>query len=294
MVVSPKYFNVRRSYNTRMHPRGTYGRPDPRRAMRQWQAARKILQEKLHMKLHEIKPLPGLDDMTFACDQGRWIKSTRKEIFIPANFQGEAHRWRQPEVAYFIQWMRARGVEIRTLSKKATFENGDCIPMGDKLIVGHGSQRTNFRAVEEMQDVIADHGMQVIPVERITEEFYHANSVMTYFASARLLLYYAPAFAPRALGLLKEALGGGIECLELPKELLWRRHPAFGGKYLYGYTLNAPENNGHALMPWCHPRLLAMLTEHNIVPEVTSSSERERSGGSHLCSLNIRHIVTPL
>lgn len=285
IVVPPLYFDVVDSYNTRMRPDHPYGRPDKMRAMLQWSRFVLTLSQKLGIKINFIDAEKDLYDMVFACDPGLWVE----DIFIESNFWAKK---RQPEVDSFINWFKYRHYEVKSLSWSAFFEGGDCVMVKNKLIMGYGANRTNKKGVAEVASILEKYGVEVVPIKRVTDEIYHLNSAFTYYPSAELLAYYPVAFEKRAEERLKETLKG-VKILKLGEKELFRNHLDFGGEYLYSYALNAIENKGIAIQPYCHHQHQAILDKHGIkviVPE-DGSSEFERSGGSYRCLTMIRNRI---
>ena len=292
LVVPPAFFDVVDTYNTRMRPDHPYGRPNKQRTIQQW--SRMITMLGLHMDvgITWLDPKQGLADMAFACDPVLWID----DLFIASNFwppEGRTASPRQPEVEIFKNWFDARGTQIATLPPDAYFEGGDCVMIGKKLAIGYGGNRTNARGVEEVKKIFEPRGIEVVPIRRVTEEFYHLNSVLTHFPSANLIAYYPPAFATGTLVALGKCFLPHMCIVQINENEAMRKHPDFGGEYLYSYTLNAIEHNGKVLMPYCAPSLAKMLESYHldvIVPP-DGSSEFERSGGSYRC-LTMFHNVT--
>ncbi|MDO8516087.1 MAG: hypothetical protein Q7S28_02450 [bacterium] len=285
LVVPPSYFDVVDTYNTRMRPNNPHGRPNTLRAWRQWSLMSEILQHDMHVKQLWVNPERGLADMAFACDPGLWID----DVFIPANFWAAP---RQAEVGFFRKWFAAQGIREAVLPPDAYFEGGDCVLAGKTLLVGYGQNRTNIRGVEEVKKILLPLGITVIPIKRITEEYYHLNSVLTYLPSVDLLLYYPQAFDADTFAILTQNLPATQIDVVHDTEAM-RHHPDFGGEYLYSYTLNAIEHQGTVLMPYCAPLLAEKLGRLGlcvIVPP-DGSSEFERSGGSYRC-LTMFHNVT--
>lgn len=233
-----------------------------------------------------LKPVDGLCDMSFVCDSGLWID----DLFISANFWA---RPRQAEVPHVIRWFKKKGVCIKRLDTDALFEGGDCVMVKNKLIVGYGNIRTNARAVVEIETLLAPRGIQIVPVRRVTEEFYHLNSVLTYYPSSDTIAYFPRAFDKKIADVLSSEFPGTC-IVALGEDILFRHHPDFGGEWLYSYALNAVEHRGVVLQPYCHPahrELLESAGLRVLVPK-DGSSEFERSGGSYRC-LMMLHNTTP-
>ncbi|MBI1975134.1 MAG: hypothetical protein HYS57_02110 [Parcubacteria group bacterium] len=270
-----------------MRPDSPYGRPSRQRAFRQWARMTQVLQYELGIPLYLLEPDPARFDMAFACDPGLWID----DLFIPSNFGVP----RQGEVKHFIRWFLKRGIRVHPLSSSAQFEGGDCVVVRDgkktTVVIGYGDVRTNEMGVREVTKILKRLGIDVLPIRRITQEFFHLNSAFTFFSSANLVSFYIPALEPRTIRLLQDHFSCGVTYLLLQKNQLFRYHPDFGDEYRYGHSLNQIEHRGISLQPYCGQALRALLAAHKIsvvVPE-DGSSEFERSGGSFRCLVMLHH-----
>ena len=286
ILVPPVHFDVKESYNTRMRPDHPCGKPDKKRTFLQWARMASTAIHDLGITAHFIEPVEDLYDMTFACDPGFWVD----DLFIPANFWASP---RKPEVEHFVKWFRDREYMVKHLSPLAFFEGGDCVFVKNKIIIGYGENRTNLQGVEEVASIFKKSRVEkVVPIRRVTEEFYHLNSVLTYYPSADLIMYYPKAFEDSAGEQLAFNFPG-TRIVPLSEATLFRKHPDFDGEYLYSYALNAVERNVKVLQPYCHEIQEKILRDHGlevIVPE-DGSSEFERSGGSYRCLMMIHNVT---
>ena len=288
LLVPPVYFDVKESYNTRMRPDHPCGKPDKKRTFLQWARMASIAIHDLDITPHFREPVASLYDMAFACDPGLWVD----DLFIPANFWVEASS-RQQEVPHFVKWFRGHEYMVKHLSPMAFFEGGDCVFAKNKIIIGYGENRTNLQGVKEVASIFGKSRVEaVVPVRRVTEEFYHLNSVLTYYPSADLIMYYPKAFDDSAGEHLAYNFPG-TRVVPLSEATLFRNHPDFAGEWLYSYALNAVEQKGKVLQPYCHPTQEKILRDYGlevIVPE-DGSSEFERSGGSYRCLMMIHNVT---
>lgn len=283
-VVPPLYFDVIESYNTRMRPEYKYGKPNKERAFCQWASMVSILKHGMGVDIQFEDPQPGLHDMAFACDPGLWVN----DLYIAGNFWAKP---REPEVDHSWTWFNDKAV---SLTQDSFFEGGDCVMVGNTLLIGYGKERTNYHGVREVAAILKREGVKVVPIRRITDEFYHLNSVLTYYPSAKLLAYYPKAFEANARRVLEENLPD-VTIVALGDEAVMREHDDFGGEYLYSYCLNSIEHDGRVLMPYCSSQHREVLERHGlrvIVPK-DGSSEFERSGGSYRCLTMIHNITRP-
>lgn len=289
LVCPPLYFDVTHCLNTRMRPDHPAGRPDKKLIMDQWSKMVGVLHHDLGVKSIFVDPEPGLEDMVFICDPGLWVD----DLFIRSNFQVEERR---REASILESWFYRRLDWTKSLAgDDAYFEGGDCVMVGDTLILGYGDNRTNERGVEEVKKILEPRGVKVLPIWRVTEEFYHLNSVLTVYPSARAIVFYAPAFEVDANKKLHDAFASkGYRIFELGRRAVYRYHPAIKDEngrpeYLYSYCLNSFENNGKVLMSYCSDQHFELLQTLGLTPMVVDSSELEKSGGSWRCSLMIHN-----
>ena len=297
IVVPPDHYDIKESYNTRMRPHLPYGRPDKKLAYLQWAEMAATLRFDLGVNVHYLEPTAGLDDEAFACDSGLWIENMFiAGLFEPVFRRGEKHQF----MLWFCNHNRYTHPMFFAIKEienpDARFEGGDCLLVKDTLLVGYGErgtegyQRTNGEGIKELIGLLSG-AVKVIPVRRITKEFYHLNSVMAYYPSAELLAVYPDAFHPDDLKGVEQELK--VKVVRLRKEDVYRHHPAIGGEYLYSYCLNSIENNGKVLMPYVSDGHGDVLTKHSLTPLVPKlgSSEFEKSGGSYRCLTMIHNIV---
>lgn len=295
IVVAPTFFDVppetKETYGEQNPGMGLFGRPDRTKTRQEWLAMTTALQNRLDIYPHRIDPDPELFDMVFACDPGFWITNRDWNVFIAANFSVP----RQAEVEHFARWMRLRQMaDVHELPPDAKFEAGDCVfVMNGRepiLILFWGETRTNALGVEEVKKILEPLGVKVLPIRRVTKEFYHGNSVATIYQSANLFTFYAPAFDLQGPRMLLKTLGH-IEVASLPEKWLFGHDEDLGGEYLYLFGLNQIENNGRSLTAHCHYEYGDFLVRRGITPIVVPTPELKRSRGSHRCSVNLQNLA---
>ncbi len=291
LICEPKYFDVKNDYNSRMKDvLANQVLVNKNLALAQWLEMATTIKFDLKILVHRLEPVPDLCDMVFACDPGLWID----DLFIVSNFEPVPRR---AETNFFVGWFHDHGYEIKFLnSLHSCFEGGDCLFVKDKLLLGYKisgfpSSRTNGSGVREVTAILKHHGIKVLPVERITQNFYHLNSVMTYYPSVELLAVYPKAFNRDDLFNIKKELN--VEIVELGDEALFRNLEFLNNQCDYSYALNSIEKDGKVLLPYCSDELLELLVNRNLTPIVPElgSSEFEKSGGSYRCMMNIHNIT---
>lgn len=295
IVCPPIHFDVPVSYgdkNPGMRPNHQYGRPLKSLAGVQWEEMNSSLESQLGILPRWVEARPGLFDQVFTCDPGLWIN----DHVIVSNFDRIVKEYRSGEISHIIQRIKHFHPDTRVhlLSPRARFEAGDCVLVrthkGWTLVLGYGSTRTNGIGVSEVAAILKSLGIGVLPVRRVTKEFYHLNSVATIYPSANLFTFYAPAFERGARKKLQNALPG-VDVHPLPKRWVFRKHPDFGFEYRYSYCLNQIEQSGKSLTCWCHDAYAEFLERRDIEVLERPSGEIERSAGSWRCCVNLHNII---
>lgn len=295
IVCSPKYFDVPVGYgdkNPGMRPNHLYGKPLKVIALAQWEAMSLTLNHQLGILLRWIDPQPKLFDQVFTCDPGLWIN----DHFIVSNFDRVVKDYRAGEIDHVLERVQHYNsqTKIHLLLPKAKFEAGDCVLVQAQgkwvLVIGYGKTRTNETGVAEVTAILKPLDVEVLPIHRITKEFYHLNSVATVYPSANLFTFYPGAFEKGARVKLQKTLPG-IEVHPLPRSWLFRKHPDFGSEYRYSYCLNQIEQNRMSLTCWCHDQYAEFLRKRDITALVQPSGEIERSAGSWRCCVNLHNVT---
>lgn len=189
LLCRPRHFTVEYVINPHMQPYTV----QPDKAMEQWENLVKTL-ESLNIKVEVIEQQPDVPDMVFATDEG----IVRDGKVLLANFR---YSQRQRERAYYQQWFRDHGYDVRTLSNLFPFEGGDTLFCGDMLFVG-----TGFRAsVASCEELAKELQIDVIPLRLMDPFFYHLD--MSFLPiNADTAFYYPPAYSINSQNLLKRLI----------------------------------------------------------------------------------------
>ena len=120
MLCPPTYFDVVDQKNPYMSGKSPVDRA---KARRQWEALCSAL-EQSGCAVETIDPVPGLEDMVFAANQVfTGFKEGVGNFIVPSRMVYES---RQSEVAFYVEWYRAREYKIIDLD------------LGEDRLEGHG------------------------------------------------------------------------------------------------------------------------------------------------------------
>ncbi len=154
----------------------------------------------------ELADLVFTHDPSLVTDQGAIILRMGKRL-------------RRGEPNVHTGFYQRHGIPILgTIEEPGTVEGGDCVWLDEHtLVVGVGF-RTNDAGVEQLQQILADHGVVVqpfdLPVFKGRDACLHLMSLIS-MLDHNLALIYQPLFPVRLLQLLEQR---GIKCLLAPEE----------------------------------------------------------------------------
>lgn len=180
-MCQPRYFGVEYMINPWME--GNLGRARAQRAMAQWEQLYRELSARAEVDVFD--PVPGLPDMAFAANAGLVFE----ENFIASQFRVAQRR---PEIPYFVQWGRRRGLRVFQLEGSAPFEGeGDALfQPGQRLLwAGYGirSSLESHRSLSELTQA------EVVSLRLIDPRFYHLDTCFCPMPEGRGF-YYPEAF----------------------------------------------------------------------------------------------------
>ncbi len=128
-------------------------------------------------------------------------------------------RLRQGETSIHAEFYQRQGIPILgAIDEPGTVEGGDCVWLDDQtLVVGLGF-RTNDAGLDQLQRIVAGHGVHVqpfdLPVFEGSDACLHLMSLIS-MLDHNLALIYSPLFPVRLLQFLERR---GIECLPAPHD----------------------------------------------------------------------------
>lgn len=190
LLCSPQFFDVQYEINPWMQ--GQVGEVNRRMAQEQWDAFKLLLQN--HADLSFIQPRENLPDMPFVANAGL----VYNDQFISSTFR---YPQRAGERESAVDWFRAHGYQIHTLSEQGTFEGeGDALFEMDRPILwcGYGF-RSGLHHYCEIGSLL---GVQIRPLQLVNKCFYHLDTCLALLPEHRVV-YYPAAFSAESLALLR-------------------------------------------------------------------------------------------
>ena len=182
LMCAPDYFGIEYEINPWMLSSRHVHRA---KAAAQWKALRRVLSEKLGLRVELVAPIEGLPDLVFTANAGLTIDRT----FVASGFR---HPERQGEEPHWQDWFASQGYDVELLPSGCPFEGeGDALFIGNLLVVGH-----SFRSTREAVDEVARlHGVDTLVVELADPWFYHLDTCLCPI-DENTVLYYPEAFTP--------------------------------------------------------------------------------------------------
>ena len=229
---------------------------DRAEASRQWQALKDLL-ESVGAKISLLEPVAGLPDLVFTANAALIFKQEA----ILARFR---YWQRQGEEPYNEAWLSANGFAVRHLPGEMYFEGaGDALFCGDTLFAGY-----RFRSdAKAMQQVGADTGCRVIPMELVDGYYYHLDTCFCPLAPGDAI-YFPGAFDEYG----RRALSEHVSSLLCVEEAEARR-----------FACNAVVVGKHVVTNTGCPNLHEQLRSRGYEPHETPLDEFVKAGGSAKC-----------
>ena len=259
----PTYYDIRDVKNPFMQDVAPVNRE---LALRQWEEVRGAF-EAAGFALASIDPVPDLEDMVFANNQVFVGRNADGPFVVPSRMRFAS---RQREVPYFVAWFRERGYRVLELEFGEDFleGHGDLLWRADFSYVwaGHGIRSTRG-GVEKFSQVVAQLGIEVIPLELVDPRFYHLDTCLAPLTSGAVLVYPG-AFTSEAL------------------EMVHNRCPRVyevGTEDALQFVCNGVAAGSRFITPQLTPRLGQALAIEGLEPVRVETSEFEKSGGSVCC-----------
>jgi N-dimethylarginine dimethylaminohydrolase len=253
LMCRPTFFKVSYVINPWMK---LSDQPDPARALRQWQALRRVLVQ-LGAEVCSVRPDPAQPDMTFTANAG----FVHGPVFIPTRFR---HSERAGETPHFARWFRRRGYRVVELPEGQRFEGaGDAVFIGKTLLAAF-YKRTDIQTHEEIGRIL---DCRVISLELVTPEFYHLDTCFCPL-DARSALYYPAAFDAYGRRVLRDQVP---DLIEAPDEEAYR------------FACNAIVVGRDVVLPRDCPIVSAQLERRGFRTYPLDFSEFLKSGGSAHC-----------
>lgn len=163
------------------------------------------LSTKLGMPVYEMEAQPGLTEMPFTAN-GAWgvyNEETKQSEIVLSNFLWDR---RQGEKEHYRKWIKERlgftTFELpeypRNPSHTVFFEGqGDVVTATHAYFMGYG-QRTSKKAKEYLERLLCLK-KPLIPLELISDDFYHLDTCMMSLPEKNALIFYGGAFGAESL-----------------------------------------------------------------------------------------------
>jgi len=253
LMCRPEYYTVSYKINPWMSLRR---KPDKSRAVQQWTALYRALQ-KTGITVHLIDPVPELPDMVFTANAGLVFD----HLFIRSNFR---YPQRQRESAYFSEWARFHGMELRQLPEGHYFEGeGDALFFGEVLIAGYRF-RSDIKSHLYLGNII---NRQVLSVELVNPDYYHLDTCFCPLDHTSAL-YYPGAFDLYGRRVLQRVVP---HLIPVPEEDARK------------FCCNAVVHGKNIILNICSAWLEKMLLDLDFIPTILNFDEFIKAGGSSKC-----------
>lgn len=268
LMVTPQFYKIDYAINPFMKTAtGDLKTVDSKKASEQWQRL-KWTYEDLGLTVHQMPGENGLPDMVFAANQcfPFFDRETGERSALMARMRSPK---RQPEVAFFEEWLETKGYKISHLETPGiAFEgNGDAL-LHPKLplVWGGYGQRTDRDAYEEMS---RRFGLQVILLKLQREEFYHLDTCFS-ILSPRAVAVQESAFSKESLGIIHQVFDEVISIDE--------------NEAIHGFAANCHcPNKRDVLLHRGSPLFMKSLEKAGFQPHEVDTSEFLKAGGSVFC-----------
>lgn len=253
LVCPPDFYGIEYEINPWM---SRSRQSDDDRARRQWADLVAVL-ESLNVRIERQPPVEGLPDLVFTANAG-FIWRDRAYL---SRFR---HQARQGETGHDDAWFREAGFDVREIVGDWSFEGaGDALFCGDTLFAGYV-----FRSdVNALQWLAGDVGCQVIPLQLVSEFYYHLDTCFCPISPSQAL-YFPEAFDDYG----RRALEGHVPEL-IPVE----------ADEAARFACNAVVVGQDVVLNTGCPRLEAELRTRGFEPHPTPLDEFIKAGGSAKC-----------
>jgi arginine dihydrolase len=301
LMGDPTHFSVRGGANPHTRTRwGTRRTVDRQRAVAQWHALRKQLEE-LGVRVLVVPPAADWPGTVYPANAGFLFdvdvpQRVADKRFVLANLLPT----RAGEKPHYERVLAAHGIPCEKLDASLRFEGeADLFPAGGRYLFTHGRLekqrfvpalaippwkrvygfRTDVRALEVFAPKLAPREM--LRVELVLEAHYHGDTALAAFGPRReFLLAYRDAIAPADWPRLIAAFGDAL--VELGSEDA-RRYAANS----FTYTPSGQTAESYLVLPGgVSERLLDEVRDRGVTPLTADVSEfLKKGGGSVKCMI---------
>jgi N-dimethylarginine dimethylaminohydrolase len=258
LMCRPQHFTVLYEINPWMH---TEVRPDPERAMTQFDGLMAVLQA-AGAEIELMDPVEHLPDLVFTANAG--VVNGRQ--FVPARFR---HPERQGETEHDAAWFATHGYDVEWLPEGVVHEGaGDALPFGapgEPLVLVSAYR---FRSDASSHPALSKlTGAPVRSVELTDERLYHLDLTFCPLDDRRAMV------AP--LGL--DAYGCKVIDALVPEVLVLEDDEALA------FCANSVVVGRNVVMPSCPPRLGRALEAWGFSVGIAPVDEFLMAGGACRC-----------
>ncbi|WHZ23422.1 MAG: NG,NG-dimethylarginine dimethylaminohydrolase 1 [Nitrospira sp.] len=256
LVCPPDYFQIDYEINPWMRRANAV---DPVRAVGQWQALMKVLEQDVGAGLERMQPVQGLPDLVFTANAG--VVAGRRALVSRFRYPE-----RQREEAHFERWFREQGYEVLTLDKTLYFEGaGDLLGFPDTWFGGY-RQRSDIRVFPRLSEIFQ---REIIPLELIDSRFYHLDTCFCPLSGGDLL-YFPAAF---------DSYGQTVIAQRLPEE----RRLTVSEDEALRFACNAVCVGKQVVIPSGCPNTMQLLEARGYRTHAVQLDEFMKSGGAAKC-----------
>ncbi|MDR4475161.1 MAG: arginine deiminase-related protein [Nitrospira sp.] len=256
LVCPPEYFQIDYEINPWMRRTNAVLAS---RAVSQWQALMRVLEQDVGAGIARMHPVEGLPDLVFTANAG--VVVGRRALVSRFRYPE-----RQREEVYFEQWFRGQGYEVLTLEKTHYFEGaGDLLGFPDTWFGGY-RQRTDIRSFPTLSELFQ---REIIPLELIDGRFYHLDTCFCPLSGGELL-YFPAAFDSYGLAAISERIPAE-QRIAVPEEEAVR------------FACNAVCVEKHVVIPAGCPRTMQLLHDRGYRTHAVELDEFMKSGGAAKC-----------
>ena len=174
LLCPPTFYQIEYEINPWMD---VHKKADRQKTKDEYHELKKIYQ-KLGLRVLEIKPQPGLPDMTYVANFGFVMGNT----FIKSNFK---YPQRRKEAEYAQKYFKDTGFQIVSLPDDVNFEcRGDIFYAEGKYYCGWG-KRTDKSAINHLARIL---DAPVIPLQTINPYYYHLDTCFAPLGEGRVVV----------------------------------------------------------------------------------------------------------
>lgn len=250
IMCPPDHFAIEYSINPWMN---VDNKVHPEHASREWLQLKNIY-ERFGYRVDLLTPVPGLPDLVFTTDHGKFIAGT----FYASRFR---YSERQKEQDHVLPWYRKHKYAIHELPPDHFMEGGDVLVHHDRIFVGYG-YRTSENTASYLSQASSLHATAL---QLVDDAFYHLDTC--FFPLGDLAFYYPTAFAPESLKTLRRLFS-----LLIPLTSAEAERFACNSVPLDQYILCQP-----------NPTFEQKLIDQGYIPMTLEMHEFNKSGGGIHC-----------